>query len=71
MFAHPEDLNGMRMTQAGVPMILEVNANPDMSPTACFAGAVSAAGRDRAELISGLVRRALARGRTLRRDRCR
>jgi D-alanine-D-alanine ligase len=60
----------LRMTQAGVPMILEVNANPDMSPTACFAGAVSAAGLDRAELIAGLVRRALARGGTLHRERC-
>jgi D-alanine-D-alanine ligase len=60
----------LRMTRTGVPMILEVNANPDMSPTACFAGALSAARRDRAEFVAGLVRRALARGGTLCSERC-
>jgi D-alanine-D-alanine ligase len=53
----------LRMTLAGEPMILEVNANPDMGPSACFAGALSAAGLDRAELVAHFVRQAVARGR--------
>ena len=60
----------LRLSRSGAPMILEVNANPDMSPTACFAGAVTTAGLDRSELIVGLVRRALARGGTLSTQRC-
>jgi D-alanine-D-alanine ligase len=51
----------LRMTLAGEPMILEVNANPDMSPTACFAKALLAAGLDRAELLAHFVRQAAAR----------
>jgi D-alanine-D-alanine ligase len=60
----------LRMTQAGDPMILEVNANPDMSPSACFAGALAAAGRDRAEFVAALVHRALVRGGVLCSERC-
>jgi D-alanine-D-alanine ligase len=52
----------LRMTQAGEPMILEVNANPDMSPSACFARALAVAGRDRGELLARFVRQAAARG---------
>jgi len=60
----------LRINRSGLPMILEVNANPDMSPTACFAGALTAAELDRAGLIVGLVRRALARGGKLSTQRC-
>jgi D-alanine-D-alanine ligase len=52
----------LRMTTAGEPMILEVNANPDMNPTACFAVALAAAGIDRAELLARFVHQAAARG---------
>lgn len=53
----------LRMTRAGEPMILEVNANPDMNPSACLAMAIASAGLDRADLISHFVRQAAARGR--------
>lgn len=52
----------LRMTEAGEPMILEVNANPDMCPTACFARTLEAAGIDRARLITDLIHQAAARG---------
>jgi D-alanine-D-alanine ligase len=51
----------LRMTLTGVPMILEVNANPDMSPTACFAKALEVASIDRAALLARFVRQAAAR----------
>jgi D-alanine-D-alanine ligase len=51
----------LRMTAAGEPMILEVNANPDMSPTACFAGALAAAGMERANLLVRLAHQAAGR----------
>jgi D-alanine-D-alanine ligase len=60
----------LRINRSGIPMILEVNSNPDMSPSACFAGAVTTAGLDRSELIVSLLRRALSRGGTLRTQRC-
>jgi D-alanine-D-alanine ligase len=52
----------LRMTETGEPMILEVNANPDMVPTACFARSLEAAGIDRARLLVELVHQAAARG---------
>jgi D-alanine-D-alanine ligase len=52
----------LRMTESGEPMILEVNANPDMCPTACFAKTLEAAGIDRAWLLVQLVHQAAARG---------
>jgi hypothetical protein len=45
-------------------MILEVNANPDMCPTACFAKTLEAAGIDRQRLMTDIVRQAAARGST-------
>lgn len=51
----------LRMNQAGEPMILEVNANPDMSPSACFAKALEVAGIDRADFLARLVTQAGAR----------
>jgi len=56
----------LRMTQSGEPMILEVNANPDMCPTACFARTLEAAGVDRARLMTDLVHQAAARRRLIR-----
>jgi D-alanine-D-alanine ligase len=52
----------LRMTTAGEPMILEVNTNPDMNPTACFAVAMEAGGFDRPQLLARFVRQAAARG---------
>ena len=58
----------LRMTPAGEPMILEVNANPDMSPSACFAVALAAGGIDRADLMARIVRQAAAREGAINRD---
>ena len=43
-------------------MILEVNPNPDVGPTAGWARALRASGRDYAGTIVGLAERALIRG---------
>jgi D-alanine-D-alanine ligase len=52
----------LRMSETGEPMILEVNANPDMGPTACFAKSLEVAGIDRATLLVQLVHQAAGRG---------
>jgi D-alanine-D-alanine ligase len=52
----------LRLSHSGEPMILEVNANPDMSPTACLARTLEVAGIDRQRLLSDLVLQAAARG---------
>jgi D-alanine-D-alanine ligase len=51
----------IRLNAAGQPMILDVNPNPDMSPTACFAYALKAAGIERSEFIVSLAEQASAR----------
>ncbi len=51
-----------RLDDEGRPMILEVNPNPDLGPTAGWARALRASGRDYEETIAGLVERALIRG---------
>jgi D-alanine-D-alanine ligase len=51
----------LRLTTDGQPMILEVNPNSDMSPSACFAIALKAAGIDRESLLAKLVRQAARR----------
>jgi D-alanine-D-alanine ligase len=53
----------LRLSASGEPMVLEVNANPDLSPTACFAKAMETAGIDRGAFLNRLVARAAARGR--------
>jgi D-alanine-D-alanine ligase len=51
-----------RLNAEGEPMILEVNPNPDLGPTAGWARALRASGRDYAETLVALVEQALARG---------
>ena len=51
-----------RTSPAGEPYLLEVNPNPDLSPTAGFALALQAARIDYADFADHLVRRAAARG---------
>ena len=51
----------LRLNSVGEPLVLEVNANPDLSPTACFAKALEVAGVDRRELIARLVSQAAGR----------
>jgi D-alanine-D-alanine ligase len=51
-----------RLDAQGAPMILEVNPNPDLDPSAGVARAMRVAGQDYAETLAALVRQALARG---------
>jgi D-alanine-D-alanine ligase len=52
-----------RVRSGGKPFILEVNPNPDFSPTAGMAGGLASAGLTHAQFAVELVQRALARGR--------
>jgi len=51
-----------RLDSRGEPMILEVNPNPDLGPSAGWARAVVSSGRDYGATLAALVRQALARG---------
>jgi D-alanine-D-alanine ligase len=51
-----------RLNSEGEPMILEVNPNPDLGPTAGWARALRASGRDYSETLVALVEQAIARG---------
>jgi D-alanine-D-alanine ligase len=51
-----------RLNAAGEPMILEVNPNPDLGPTAGWARALRASGREYNETLVALVEQAIARG---------
>jgi D-alanine-D-alanine ligase len=52
----------IRVSDAGQPFLLEVNPNPDYSPVAGLAGALTTAGLGHAQFTVDLVRAALARG---------
>ena len=52
----------LRLDASGEPMILEVNPNPDIGPTAGWARAVGVSGGGYAEAIASVARQALARG---------
>ena len=51
-----------RLDAAGEPMILEVNPNPDLGPTAGWARSLRASGRDYGETLAALARQGIARG---------
>ena len=51
----------IRLADDGSPVILEVNANPDLGPAACLAGALAAAGVDHGRFLVDLVHAAVAR----------
>jgi D-alanine-D-alanine ligase len=52
-----------RVTPSGKPYILEINPNPDYSPTAGLTGALQTVGISHAQFTVQLVETALARGR--------
>jgi D-alanine-D-alanine ligase len=52
----------MRVCPSGQPYVLEVNANPDLNPNACFAGALVSGGWSHAEFVLALVHAALSDG---------
>jgi D-alanine-D-alanine ligase len=51
----------MRVSDAGEVYVLEVNGNPDISPTAGFAKALEAAGIEYDSFIHRMVKNAYAR----------
>jgi D-alanine-D-alanine ligase len=51
-----------RVRPTGRPYILEVNPNPDFSPTAGLSGGLGSAGLTHAQFTLDLVHQALARG---------
>ena len=50
-----------RLDAQGEPMILEVNPNPDLGPTAGWARALRASGRDYGETLAALAHQAIGR----------
>jgi D-alanine-D-alanine ligase len=59
-----------RVKPTGKPYILEVNPNPDFSPTAGLSGGLISAGLTHAQFTVHLVQRALARGKTMASVKC-
>jgi len=54
----------LRMNQHGEMFVLEINANPDIGPSAGFCRALRAAGIDFGDFVEGLVQSAVDGGRT-------
>jgi len=59
----------IRLSQGGIPYVLEVNANPDISPDAGLIRSAKAAGFSYQEFIGHLVELALARSKSWRSSR--
>lgn len=55
----------LRLDREGEPMILEVNPNPDLGPTAGWARALRASGRDYPGTVARIASQALARPRPI------
>lgn len=51
----------LRLTDSGKPYVLEINTNPDISPTGGFAAALSAAGLTFPDFIAGVLENAVHR----------
>lgn len=51
-----------RLDDDGQPMILEVNPNPDLSPSAGLARAIKASGREWGDVVASIAKQALERG---------
>jgi D-alanine-D-alanine ligase len=51
----------VRLSRRGTPVVVDVNANPDLSPDAGFAGAAARKGMSYADLIGRIVASALGR----------
>jgi D-alanine-D-alanine ligase len=59
----------LRLDARGEPVILEVNPNPDIGPTAGWARALRVSGREYGRTVASLARQAMERGREGRPDR--
>jgi len=56
----------IRLSHDGIPYVLEINANPDISPDAGIIRSAKSAGLTYADFIGRIVELALARSKSLR-----